>query len=283
LRQYQFCNPQNRTCTPTTSINDATHLARKTLFLTSIQLATLGLLEDALHDRQIDSLDTQSALAYTEARYKARVAGLPIQDLWIKSFQEMHDQELALLQRKVVDYAMGPENPEGQYYFTPASADSEKALCNMIRIRADGRYYNTNIYALYFTIFFGALVALGNFYIVEIASRIHKRRNRHSVSLHAWLASGLHQLQRQVFESRGQGPWEQNTAEIPRTAEGDCLARPDGDLGPMITHLGASTPTCGTKRSEQSSPAGSVSTNSIDRQENRRFSIDHFDFGIGRA
>jgi hypothetical protein len=228
VEKYQFCNPhQNGACTLLTSILPAIGSAKRTLNLSPLQSATVDLFFNAIYmlntDIFVPSYHTPNLLAEQSAM-KPYQMPLP-SNQWVLELQDMHNTVLAMLQRDVVDYARGPGSKESQQFIETPQLGPKKQLCSMIRARADGRFANISTYGLAITLALGTLIILTNLFIVSIISYIDSHRNVHSAKIQAWLADGLHQQQRRLFEAHREGIWEGDAVSVPVTVHGDMIAR----------------------------------------------------------
>jgi hypothetical protein len=224
--KYQFCNPhKNNSCTPLTAILPAIGAAKRSLRLTPLQLTTLDLFFNAIYALNADiSTPSQqgSSLLAEQLIMDMLVPSLP-NNQWILELQDMHNTVLSMLQRYIVDYARGPRNPIAQQFIETPKSGPAKELCGMIRVRADGRFSNISTYSLSLTIAFGSLIILADLFIVSIISCVHAKRKISSASHDAWIADGLHQVQRRLFEAQGQGVWKNEDASVPVTTDRDML------------------------------------------------------------
>ena len=158
---------------------------------------------------------------------------LPVNQ-WILELQDMHNTVLSMLQRCIVDYARGPGS-KAQKFIAEPKPGAARQLCGMIRARADGRFSNISTYGLALTLAFGTLVIVVNLAIVDTISWVQRWRGTRSKRHQAWLGDNLHQLQRQVFEARGQGVWKGEEVAVPVTVHGDMISRES--LEPVLSSV----------------------------------------------
>jgi hypothetical protein len=144
---------------------------------------------------------------------------------WILEFQNWFAIRLTQIQRNVIDYVVGPDNPRYQKYITQPSANATW-MCNNQIVQRSG-YTSFSILGMAIIIILGGLIILTNLAIDSVLGFV---RNRHSACMSEsseWKLTSLLQLQRIAFEGRKKGTWSQLTSMVPVTEKGEKFSLDD--------------------------------------------------------
>jgi hypothetical protein len=134
-------------------------------------------------------------------------------DQWQREVENMHNISLAVLQQKVADYAGQPymETQPGvsdETFIRPPSSPEEVKLCAQIKVRSSV-HTSFSVFGLAFILVVGGFIILTNIWLPAVVFGLRdKERVRHEYKEHDWWDSGVLQIQRAAYESRGVGPWE---------------------------------------------------------------------------
>lgn len=157
-------------------------------------------------------------------------------DQWVLEMENAHNIALAMLQRAIIDFAQGPGSPAAQQFIAEPNNTETKALCSMIRARANGRFRyvpsihftmlqqltpfsNVSTYGLALILTLGTLVIAINASLVYVVIRVRKWRKLDHWKTDMWFADELLQLQTAVFALEP-GVWKNGQHDVPVTVTG---------------------------------------------------------------
>jgi hypothetical protein len=203
ISQYQFCNSnqKSRPCSALSGILPAAAEAKFQLGLSKTQSNVIDIFINAIY---MLNTDVAHALGENPVLLAGETFGNGVQlplptNHWVLEMQNAHNIALSMLQRAIVDFARGPGSPAAQEFIEQPNETETKALCSMIRARANGRFSNTSIYGLALVLILGNVIILVNASLVHIVVRIQKWRKIDPWKTDIWFADGLLQLQTSVF------------------------------------------------------------------------------------
>ncbi|KAF2659580.1 hypothetical protein K491DRAFT_566802, partial [Lophiostoma macrostomum CBS 122681] len=225
--QYQFCNLGNGACTDLTGlygINQSV-AGRNDLSLSPTQKAVFALVWKAAWASSIqwslEILADTMLLAQDSANgiYSTALND----DQWELEAQNMHNIALAVLQRRVFEYA-SPENIEiqpGLMSHQRINAPTDplmQDLCGRQKVRASD-HVSINVLGMAIILVVGGICILLDWFFIEQIfwwrSVTHAKQTKKA----DWMATSTLQLQRQALEARGIGPWSVRDHEFPVLAQ----------------------------------------------------------------
>ncbi|KAF2183637.1 hypothetical protein K469DRAFT_667831 [Zopfia rhizophila CBS 207.26] len=229
VEQYQFCNPHQRgqPCTPIAGIIPAAASAKFELALSPMQSAIVDLFVNAIYAVNTDIAQPnlhKTDLLAEEGATNGWQLPLP-NNQWTLELQDMHNKVLAMLQRVIVDYARGPGSTSAQKFIAVPDNRESTALCSMLRARTNGRFSNVNTYGLVIVLSIGTLIILTNFFLIDLVVWAQKCRKADPLKSDRWVADGLFQVQKSLFEIRGQGLWRETQSAVPITERYDVIVQ----------------------------------------------------------
>ncbi|KAF2266955.1 hypothetical protein CC78DRAFT_566402 [Lojkania enalia] len=240
IEQYQFCNPHKsgQPCTDLAGILPASGDALTTLDLSPMQQEIVNVIMNIVYALGVNigaAFDPDGLkLAAQDSAYSAWQLPLP-NNQWEIEMQHANNIVLANLQKAIVSYTQGPSTPEAQQFIVKPNSTEEKALCNMIRAKSNGRFNNVSTYGLSITLIIGTLLVLINTFLSSILKFLrHRRQSKSSLSKSdSWVSDQLFQLQKFAFATR-KSMWRNVDGTVPVTEYATKVER--YDLGGQWRH-----------------------------------------------
>jgi hypothetical protein len=226
VEKYQYCN--NEHCTPLDGYYTVDRNEDNNLNLNSKQRAVFRILLNAAWAMKIKFLSqllgAEGLLAQQFVEeHSGGLGSAPVYpDQWQREVENMHNMSLAVLQQKVADYASQPymETQPGisdETFIRPPSSLEEEALCRQIKTRS-ASHTSFSVFGLSFILVIGGIIILTNIFLPSITFNLRdENRVREEYKTHDWWDSGILQIQRVAYESRGVGPWEGVARDVPVT------------------------------------------------------------------
>ncbi|KAF2184882.1 hypothetical protein K469DRAFT_633197 [Zopfia rhizophila CBS 207.26] len=211
--QYQFCS--NSDCSPLTGLYGITPDRQQNPKLSPIQLAVFQLLWKAVWASQLSYtilLLREELLLAQDYQWDRSFMSAPLPDNhWKNEIWNFHNVSLALLQRRVVEFASPPDvrvRPgvsSLQHIVRPELPELLK-LCNAVKIRTTA-YSNFSVLALVLTIVGGLLIIGLNLTLSTVVEWAQKRSRKYLYKRLEWIETSDLHLHRMACEGRGIGPW----------------------------------------------------------------------------
>jgi hypothetical protein len=226
VEKYQYCN--NDYCTPLDGYYAIDPSQDNGLHMNPKQRAVFRILLNAAWVMKIKFLsqlmgaDGLLAQQFVE-EHSGGLGSAPVYpDQWKREVENMHNISLAVLQQKVADYASLPymETQPGvsdETFIRPPGSPEELELCRQIKIRSTS-HTSFSVFGLAFVFLTGGIIILTNIWLPSVMFGVRdENRVREEYKTHDWWDSGVLQIQRAAYESRGIGPWEGVARDVPVT------------------------------------------------------------------
>ncbi|KAH8745164.1 hypothetical protein F5882DRAFT_495263 [Hyaloscypha sp. PMI_1271] len=150
--------------------------------------------------------------------------GLP-SDQWKQEIKNMHATSMAILQRRVVEFAsppnwaLGPGQRTTDFLVKPNTTFAQ-ALCQNIKIRAPG-VASFSVIGIISVLGTGVLLTMLNFFFTDIVFWFYRRKTGVLLGFREreWRGAELLQIQRRMFEEQGITSWEGCNDDVPVTQE----------------------------------------------------------------
>ena len=223
--QHQFCNPTNpasTSCTPlagTVQVNNSLG----GLGFNPLQQATAHRMFETMGQttmpRIARALGTNYMVATSSLSGTVSLA-LPT-DQWVLEVFNWADIMMATFQRKVIEFATGPSNPQFANYLRRANTAEEHQMCYNQKVPSPPGYTSFSVVGLSIILGVSALIILVNCVLEQTVYGIQRWQNTGLYRRMAWVLDGTLQLQRMAFESSGLGKWDRCTDEVPITPLGE--------------------------------------------------------------
>lgn len=225
--QHQFCQPNDLTqCTPlgsslTPPPLDSFPMEQVAIAEHMHMAIVLNTLNTMIYYLGASSL--QASLA--QAGEDTMGSGLLPPDQWRTDVTFWHYYIMARMQRLIVEYAAGPENPSFNKYFqAPALLDAFN-VCRNQKIR-NSQYYSFSLLGLIITVTVGTAIVLTNLLLTPIVSLIQKLTGRGLSRREDWEQDHMLHVQRMAYENAGIGSWSNKDGLVPVTAKGQRFGKP---------------------------------------------------------
>ena len=237
--QHRFCNPadpSSSSCTPLAGIVQVNN-SLGSLGFNSFQKATAHRMFETMGQNTLPKV--ARALGPTNMVAASSLSGivsLPLpKDQWALEVFNWADVMMATFQRKVIEFATGPSNPELAKYLNRPNTVEEQQMCYNQKVPAPPGYTCFSVVGLSIILSVSCLIILVNCTIESIVYAIQKWRNKGLYRHMAWVLDGTLQLQRMAYESSGLGRWAKCDSEVPIT--------PLGETFPLTTTSNPNHPT----------------------------------------
>jgi hypothetical protein len=169
-------------------------------------------------------LNDQMLLAnnYLWGYFKGLSAPLP-DNQWQNEVINMHNTSMALLQRRIVDFA-SPPNTEvrpsvsSQSNIVSPNTAASRALCSQIKVRTDA-YMSFSVLGIFLLIGLAILIVAVNLSLADMVDSARRRWGVEMFKSWEWVETSPMQLHRMACEGRGIGPWNEKSVGVPRTQE----------------------------------------------------------------
>jgi hypothetical protein len=144
-------------------------------------------------------------------------------DQWKQEIKNLHYTGMALLQLRLFQYAMPPNNSLGQGLTTlddiiQPNTTLNQALCRNIKARASN-VSSFSLLGVLGIVVFGILVSIANYFLADVVFWYRRRRNKgEGYREKEWRVSELLHLQGRMFQARGI-EWEGEDGDVPVTVE----------------------------------------------------------------
>ena len=144
-------------------------------------------------------------------------------DQWMQEAENLHNISMAILQRRIVEYANPPDlniRPRvgTRQFIIPPTSGVEKDLCHNVKTR-NPAYRSFSLASLLAIILGGVLIMVINLWLPYIVLRICRRFSGTSEwslrKSQAWAGAHVFHLHRAVLEGQSIGPWESTNDDIP--------------------------------------------------------------------
>ncbi|PVH92363.1 hypothetical protein DM02DRAFT_663022 [Periconia macrospinosa] len=236
--QYQFCNAETQQCTPLAGLyKTRATLESDALRLSPYQTASAAILWKTAWSMALQwacEVLSESLLLAQDSVFTVKSttsAALPDKH-WQREAWNLHNISLAVLQRRLYEHAV-PTNITIQagvsslsYLDTPTDAQSLD-LCRRQKTRSNASI-SISVLGMSIILVVGSLLILLDWFFIQqilwFRSLTHHARSAKKAD---WTSSGMLQLQKQVFETRGLEGWTTDTADMafPVLVENDRVFR----------------------------------------------------------
>jgi len=156
-------------------------------------------------------LNDQVLLAnnYLWGYFKGLSAPLP-ENQWQTEVINMHNTSMALLQRRIVDFASPPNmevrpNVSSSSNIVSPNTTASQELCSQIKIRTSA-YMSFSVLGLFLLIALAILVVAINLSLTGLVDSARRRLGANMYKSWEWVETSPMQLQRMACEGRGTGP-----------------------------------------------------------------------------
>jgi hypothetical protein len=227
--RYQFCNGQR--CSALSGLDTIDPSKDNSLGFNAKQTAVFKTLWKAAWGMRIFFipflLGSNFLLAqqFIQGAEGGHVSSSVYSDQWIKEVENIHNISLAVLQRRIVEYASPPSvlvrpGVSSLEFIVPAETEELNRICGMIKVRS-AVYSSFSVFGLFTILITGFLFILTNLFISDIIFWFRRRRKTdiNECKRREWIESQFFQLQRSAFEGRHIGPWEDINEDIPVTTD----------------------------------------------------------------
>jgi len=225
--QHQFCT-SSADCSPLTGFYGITDDAAQNPILNPAQQAIFSLVRKAAWATKLDYivniLHEQSLLANDYVLDRNVLSGPLPSNQWHAEVLNFHNISLAMLQRRVVEFA-SPQDVEVRagvsalnYIVSPPTSEL-KSLCKAIKVRRPA-YFNFSMFGLVMVLVLGLIIIVTEWclqWAVDTAFKTSESNLKYYRRLE-WKGSSVLQLQRLACEEHGVGPWVERNG-VPRTQE----------------------------------------------------------------
>jgi len=232
IEQYQICS--RTACTKLTGINSLAPNTTGSLGLSAYQQAIYDTLWNAAWGMKvkfaIGLLGGENLLAkdFLWTTLGNISPGLP-NDQWITEVMNMHNISMALLQRRIIEYALPPQvplqdNKTSSDYVVPTYTTEGKELCSRQRVR-NAAYTTFSFARLIVVVLVAGVIIATNLILGKLVAWIQVRYGTGEAKRISWIEAEVLQLQRVAFEGRGIGPWTGTEEDVPIVLTSDqCFA-----------------------------------------------------------
>lgn len=237
--QHRFCNPTNPSSTNCTPLAGTVQVNNSLggLGFNSLQQATANRMFETMGQttlpRVARALGTNYMVAASSLSGQVSLA-LP-KDQWVLEVFNWADTMMATFQRKVIEFATGPSNPEFNKYFQLADTAEQQRMCRNQKVPSPPGYTSFSVVGLTIILGVGILIIWLNCVLESTVHAMRRWRNTGLYRQMAWILDGTLQLQRMAYESSGLGKWDNCDKEIPVT--------PLGERFPLMTTSNLEHPT----------------------------------------
>ena len=140
---------------------------------------------------------------------------------WIAELTGWQSYAWAAHQIVLSTYAIGAKvrDSRADSFTRPPSNAAEKKLCQIQKMRKTGEVVNINVFALILVTVFSLTMFLLDISLLRFLTFLTKFHASFSDMINAWNQYDVFHLQRQAYESRGEGEWIDVQKEIPITKE----------------------------------------------------------------
>lgn len=228
VEQYQFC--ANGHCTDPSGLFDqenpparlALSPAQKAAYRViwkSAWAGTLYLVVYFLNERILLARRLLHPITYLSAPVAP--------DQWLREAHNLHNLSLAVLQRRVAEYARPPDVtvPHGagvsstrDFVVTPPTQE-ERDLCGAIKTR-NSSYRSFSLANLVVVVVGGFVLAAVNLALPRVVFKFRAWVRGEEDKTHAWRDTHIFQLHRALLESRSVGPWLPTDGDVPVLEDG---------------------------------------------------------------
>lgn len=229
--QYKICNPNNGKCSDATGVNQmimwlAYNNAK--INLNTIQQAiALRVISGALASGSIGSIVFAMADNALQAK-DVLVGGTMSQGLpsnqWQKEMEGWYNKGLADLQRKIVEFATGPQNVvSGSHIYKPWEEDTsslaiiQHAMCESQMINDSTDSVSFSLVGMIVLFAVGFVVLFISLIIDSVVGWIQSRWHIGEHARLCWLLDDKLQLQRFLNQELGHGQWNDEPGAMPST------------------------------------------------------------------
>jgi hypothetical protein len=224
LERYQLCSQSQ--CTPLTGLYDMNPENFPLSNLSATQAAVSQILWKAIWAAQFNYgmriLNQEALLAkdfvWGDQDYRSAP---PSDTQWQDEVLNLHNISLALLQRRIVEFASPPDYNIGagissSGHIVAPSTEAEQQLCKKIKIRSD-TYVSFSVLGFFGTITVGIVIICVNIFLSRVVRWIQRRWKIGKYKRLEWIETSALQLQRMACEGRGIVGWIGKEGDIPRT------------------------------------------------------------------
>ena len=226
LEQYQFCSM--RECTELTGLNKLRpdNGGSQPLGLSLYQQQIYNILWKAAWGSKaqilVYMLGAENLLAkdylWTSG---ASFSGEIPDDQWMLEIANMHNISVAVMQRRLVEYASPPTIMLGSHenttkYVIPANTTEARKLCRRQRMRSV-KYTSFGAVTLLIIILVASVIIIVNLLLSKAVARLQIWLGFGEDHRFAWIEAEKLQLQRLAFEAHGIGPWIGQESDVPVT------------------------------------------------------------------
>ena len=228
--QFQFCTPNTGECTELTGMiafGEDDQLDQ--LDLNSYQSATashiVALLPSLMVWASVQSRGVGALQASETLHGNSIQIGLP-SNQWMKEVSTWYGVSMALLQRKVVEFATGPSYvPEGYTLAGPLDEYEEK-LCKNQKIRTSNGTTSFSVLGVAVILIVGTFLIVTHLVLDLIMQFFRQTFGWKEYKSLQWTLDGKFQMQRLAYEEAGQSQWTGGASAVPVTIEHDKMGVP---------------------------------------------------------
>lgn len=228
MEQYQFCNPNDPAkCTRLGSLYEFDQIDPPAVLALGpkqvAQYRTLHFLLVAFRMNIVTQFLRHEILLANQLIYGSFGISTPLPDnQWRLEIQNIHNTSLAGIQRTVVEHAAASNfqvRPDLTLFdhFIDDTDPEMISLCRNQIVRTS-RYTSFNMTGLLITVIFSLVIILTDVYLPSLVERFIKyRKVGTEQALTEWENDDILQLQRQLLEAKGVGPWQNKFGRVPVT------------------------------------------------------------------
>lgn len=156
-------------------------------------------------------------------------------DQWILEVMNFVDIIMTNTRRMVVDFAIGPSNPQFIHHFSTPTDPEQSRMCLNQRVQTLPGYKSVNVLGMAMIFSLGILVVLVKHYLDLLIWRFESwyQRDARHYKRTRWILDGTLQLQRVYCQTLGVRNWEYCDEETPITSSAAKFRMPAdfGDIG----------------------------------------------------
>jgi hypothetical protein len=170
----------------------------------------------------LNDLDTAALLAVDQVEGISTLSTALPPDQWTKEVIHWVQINLANMQRRTVNFVLGPTSSEAQKYVIQPATDLERDLCSQQMIFSPTSMSFT-VFGVALILVAGALLILLDFLLPTLVGCIQRKTKKGLRCGEEWAIESTLQLQRMAFERDDQGTWSGIESSVPVTAYGEKL------------------------------------------------------------
>ncbi|KAI0445094.1 hypothetical protein F4803DRAFT_548505 [Xylaria telfairii] len=201
LEQYQMCSPASNTCSIVGGIDDVLQVINK-MPLTPIQVSTANVTANALDFFggmfSVTNATRSPILAATQRLVDGIQLPLP-SNQWQIEVQLWHSIVMSMIQYRLLEYTIGPNNEDLQKYVPTPPTPERQALCKRQRVHTSQGFANVSSLGLFLTISLGTVVILLALFLDNIMGCMTRLLKGDGKKHRAWVRDDVLHLQRLAY------------------------------------------------------------------------------------